>query len=173
MKMTDWVMELDNQIKLNRRRILEGNGKVSHEEAIEKAEREFNRYRKREMEALESDFDKMVKLLSNKSNNDKYYRITYNGEGIYNALKNNVSPVIWQEILSNDDISWLPKPPTYSSKNISYFTEKGYDEFSNRVMPIISNYLKKENIKVDTFDKISNPILYSDEYQIVVVVNDK
>lgn len=41
------------------------------------------------MEALESDFDKMIKLLSN-INNCKYYRITYNGEGIYNALKNNV-----------------------------------------------------------------------------------
>ena len=67
MKMTDWVVELDNQIKLNRRKILEGNGKISHEEAIEKAEREVNLYRKREMEALESDFDKMVKALSNNS----------------------------------------------------------------------------------------------------------
>lgn len=63
MRMTDWVSELDNQIKLNRRKILEGNGKISHEEAIEKAEREFTLYREREMKALESDFDKMIKSL--------------------------------------------------------------------------------------------------------------
>ena len=65
MKMNDWVIELDNQIKLNRRKILEGNGNISHEKAIEKAEKEFNLYRKREMEILESDFDKMVKYLLN------------------------------------------------------------------------------------------------------------
>lgn len=171
MKMTDWITELDNQIKLNRRKILEGNGKISHEEAIEKAEKEFNIYRKREMEALESDFDKMVKLLSS-SNNSKYYRITYNGEGIYNALKNSVKLNEWKEILSNNDICWLPKPPTYSSKCTSYFTEKGYEEFLNRTLPIISNYLKKENIKVEKFDKTFDSTVYSDEYQ-VVVVNDK
>ena len=38
MKMNDWVEELDNQILLNRRKILEGNGKISHEEAIKKAD---------------------------------------------------------------------------------------------------------------------------------------
>ncbi len=171
MKMNDWVFELDNQIKLNRRKILEGNGTISHEEAIEKAEREFDLYRKREMEILESDFDKMLKLLSNESNNTHYYRISYNDEGIYNALKRNVSLDIWKEILSNDDIRWLPKPPSYSSKNISYFTEKGYMEFSKRVMPIIVTYLKKENIEVEIFDKISNDVLYSDDYQIVVDIS--
>ena len=41
MKMNDWVEELDNQIILNRRKILEGNGKISHEEAIKKAEKEL------------------------------------------------------------------------------------------------------------------------------------
>lgn len=60
MKMEDWVIELDNQIKLNRRKILEGNGKISHEAAIKKAEQEFIIYRKREMKTLESDFDKFL-----------------------------------------------------------------------------------------------------------------
>ena len=36
MKMADWVKELDNQILMNRKKILEGNGKISHEEAIKK-----------------------------------------------------------------------------------------------------------------------------------------
>ena len=63
MKMTDWVEELDNQILLNRRKILEGNGKISHEEAIKKAEKEFQIYREREMKELQSDFDLLMKSL--------------------------------------------------------------------------------------------------------------
>jgi len=47
MKMQDWIEELDNQILLNRRKILEGNGTISHQEAIEKAEKEFKIYRER------------------------------------------------------------------------------------------------------------------------------
>ena len=58
--MADWVEELDNQILLNRRKILEGNGKISHEEAIKKAEREFNIYREREMKEIKSDFDLLM-----------------------------------------------------------------------------------------------------------------
>ena len=63
MKMQDWVNELDNQILLNRRKILEGNGSISHEEAIKKAEKEFEVYREREMRLLQSDFDIMIKEL--------------------------------------------------------------------------------------------------------------
>lgn len=66
MKMQDWVEELDNQILLNRRKILEGNGKISHEEAIKKAEKEFQIYREREMKELQSDFDMLMKSLPNK-----------------------------------------------------------------------------------------------------------
>lgn len=71
MKMNDWVEELDNQILLNRRKILEGNGKISHEEAIKKAEKEFQIYREREMKELQSDFDLLIKSLpNNKENSD-------------------------------------------------------------------------------------------------------
>jgi len=66
MKMQDWAEELDNQILLNRRKILEGNGKISHEEAIKKAEKEFQIYREREMKELQSDFDMLMKSLPNK-----------------------------------------------------------------------------------------------------------
>lgn len=65
MKMADWVNELDNQIKLNRKKILEGNGSISHEKAMEKAEKEFNLYRNREMKAFESDFDKFISEMKN------------------------------------------------------------------------------------------------------------
>ena len=65
MTMADWIAALDDQILRLRKNILEGNGTVSRQEAIEKAEREFEIYREREMRLLESDFDKAVKRLKN------------------------------------------------------------------------------------------------------------
>ena len=67
MTMADWIAALDDQILRLRKNILEGSGSVSHQEAIEKAEREFEIYREREMRMLESDFDKAVKQLRNKN----------------------------------------------------------------------------------------------------------
>ena len=65
MKMNDWISELDNQILLNRKKILEDNGKISHEEAIKKAEKEFKKYREKEMYLLKSDFDLLMKSIPN------------------------------------------------------------------------------------------------------------
>ena len=61
MYMADWIAALDNQIIALRRKVLEGKGNISHKQAIEKAEKEFELYRKREMRQLESDFDRAVK----------------------------------------------------------------------------------------------------------------
>lgn len=66
MTMNDWINELDNQIVQNKRKLLEDHGKISHQEAIKKAEEEFKLYREREMKQLESDFDKMIKMLNEK-----------------------------------------------------------------------------------------------------------
>ena len=71
MTMADWVVALDDQIVRLKRNLLEGNGTISHEEAIKKAEAEFRIYREREMQMLESDFDKAVKaLLADNDNKD-------------------------------------------------------------------------------------------------------
>lgn len=69
MCMADWIAALDNQILALQRKLLEVKGRVSHKAAIEKAEREFQIYRRREMERLESDFDKMVKQLPKRGKN--------------------------------------------------------------------------------------------------------
>lgn len=66
MTMQDWIDSLNNQIVAHKRKLLEDKGKVSHEQAIRKAEKEFEAYRKREMAMLESDFDKAMKLLQDK-----------------------------------------------------------------------------------------------------------
>ena len=50
--------------------VLECNGKISHEEAIKKAEKEFQIYREREMKELQSDFDMLMKSLPNKKESE-------------------------------------------------------------------------------------------------------
>lgn len=71
MTMADWIAALDDQILRLRKNIIEGTGTISHQEAIEKAEREFEIYREREMRLLESDFDKAVKRLLDKNNDSE------------------------------------------------------------------------------------------------------
>jgi hypothetical protein len=71
MTMTGWIAELDRQMLANKRKLLEGKGAVSHKQAMEKAEKEFDIYRAREMKQLESDFDRAIKHLTktNETNN--------------------------------------------------------------------------------------------------------
>ena len=64
MTMAEWVSELDRQLIGNRRELLTDKGRVSHKQAIEKAEKEFEIYREREMRQLESDFDRAIKQLT-------------------------------------------------------------------------------------------------------------
>ena len=66
MKMSDWISELDNQIIMNKRKLLEDKGSISHEEALKKEEKEFKIYREREMKELISDFDRMVNDIKNR-----------------------------------------------------------------------------------------------------------
>jgi hypothetical protein len=66
MTMAEWIAELDRQLLGNRRELLTHKGSVSKQQAIEKAEKEFETYRVREMRQLESDFDKAVKELGKK-----------------------------------------------------------------------------------------------------------
>ena len=68
MKMQDWVTTLDNQIVSSQRKILEGKGKISHEEAMEKASQEYNLFRKKELANLKSDFDLFLEETKKLSN---------------------------------------------------------------------------------------------------------
>ena len=69
MTMKDWIEALDNQIIAHKRKVLIGKGNISHKQAVEKAEKEFEIYRKREMELLESDFDREIKKLRDNNGN--------------------------------------------------------------------------------------------------------
>ncbi|MEE1276530.1 MAG: virulence RhuM family protein [Fibrobacteraceae bacterium] len=65
MKMQDWIEALDNQIVMTKRKILEDNGKISHEQAIKKAEKEYDLYRQKQLANLKSDFDLFMQDVKN------------------------------------------------------------------------------------------------------------
>ena len=64
MKMQDWKDELDRELKHLNFDLLDGNGKISHSQATEKADREYDKYRKKEFENYESDFDRAIEELT-------------------------------------------------------------------------------------------------------------
>ena len=64
MSMADWLKETDNFLLSNRRRVLEGKGKISHEDAVRKAEDIYTEFRIRQDELYISEFDRdMAKYL--------------------------------------------------------------------------------------------------------------
>ena len=67
MKMVDWIIKLDEFLKVSKKKILDDVGKMSHEQAIEKANAEFLKYRKEEDKNYVSDFDREMKKLLAKS----------------------------------------------------------------------------------------------------------
>jgi hypothetical protein len=61
MKMKDWILKLDNFLKLNEKEILKNKGKISKKIADEKAIKEFKKFKKIEDKKFVSDFDEDVK----------------------------------------------------------------------------------------------------------------
>ena len=68
MRMADWIQKLDDFLKISEKELLIDAGKISHQKAIEKAQVEYEKYRKEEDRKYISDFDReMKKLLENGS----------------------------------------------------------------------------------------------------------
>ena len=63
MKMQDWKLKLDEYLKFASYEVLNNAGKVSHENAVKKAELEFEKYKKISNKNYTSDFDREVKKL--------------------------------------------------------------------------------------------------------------
>jgi len=66
MTMNDWITKLDDFLKLSGRELLDHAGRISAEDAKEKAEREYERYRKL-MDAqprnVDADFEQAAKKI--------------------------------------------------------------------------------------------------------------
>lgn len=71
MYMKDWIVKLHGFLKLNDRNILDHAGKISHQLAIDKAEKEYDKFNAKQQNNIESDFDKAVKKLSPLSSEKK------------------------------------------------------------------------------------------------------
>ena len=67
MTMEDWASRLNVFLRFNNRELLTNSGKVTQEIAKAFAESEFEKYRMLQDRLFESDFDKMIKELDNKS----------------------------------------------------------------------------------------------------------
>lgn len=64
MKMQDWKDELDRELQHLNFSILDGKGSISHKQAIQKADEEYDKYRKKELENYKSDFDRAIEDLT-------------------------------------------------------------------------------------------------------------
>ena len=103
----------------------------------------------------------------------KGWRVTYQGIGIYEALKNAMfeqtgSSNAWISFINSDACNWLPKPPSYGNDNKSFFTEKGFNRFDELVLPIIAQYIDQTKIYIEEIMVPTNQIVYSDEFQFVI-----
>ena len=66
MKMVDYIRELDNILKSTGRKLLSDAGKISHEKAIEKAEKEYRKYQVKTLSSVEKDYLEAIKVAEKK-----------------------------------------------------------------------------------------------------------
>lgn len=71
MKMADWVSRLDAFLQFNEYQILKDAGKVSHEVAISLAEKEYNKFRVIQDRNFESDFEKEIQEIKDKTKKNR------------------------------------------------------------------------------------------------------
>ena len=71
MKMADWIQRLDAFLQFNEYQILKDAGKVRHDVAVKLAEKEYEKFRVVQDRNFESDFDKEIKKITDKTKSDK------------------------------------------------------------------------------------------------------
>ena len=69
MYMADYIKQLDNILSATGEKVLQNAGRVSHQEAIEKATTEFKKYQVKTLSAVEKDYLKILKSLEKKLTN--------------------------------------------------------------------------------------------------------
>ena len=69
MYMADYIKQLDNILSVTGEKVLQNAGRVSHQEAIEKATTEFKKYQVKTLSAVEEDYLRTLKSLEKKLTN--------------------------------------------------------------------------------------------------------
>lgn len=65
MTMEDWSKHLDNILSVTGEQLLTGNGTISHRQAMDKAEKEYKKYKARTLSEVEKDYLATIKQLEN------------------------------------------------------------------------------------------------------------
>lgn len=63
MTMKDWAKHLDNILTMSGEQLLQGNGSVTHEQAMNKASEEYKKYKARTLSDVEIDYLDSIKKL--------------------------------------------------------------------------------------------------------------
>ncbi len=69
MYMEDWKNEVENALKVFHYEVLDGKGKISHKQAVEKAENEYEKYKVIQDKNYVSDFDRLLSETNQIENN--------------------------------------------------------------------------------------------------------
>ncbi|MBP5447368.1 MAG: virulence RhuM family protein [Treponema sp.] len=67
MTMKDWSEHLDKILTMSGEQLLQGNGSISHEKAIEKATSEYKKYQQKTLSDVEKDFLNSIKEIESKA----------------------------------------------------------------------------------------------------------
>ncbi|MFR5631817.1 MAG: RhuM family protein [Monoglobales bacterium] len=67
MTMKDWAEHLDRILTMSGEQLLQGNGSVSHKQAVDKATDEYKKYKARTISDVEADYLNSIKMLEQKT----------------------------------------------------------------------------------------------------------
>ncbi len=98
----------------------------------------------------------------------KLYRFTTNGEGVFSAGKRLLSTSLIDEVIEAK--KWIPKPTLPKGNYRFYLTEKGKKQYEKTLLHSHKKYLA--NIKCESInrDELKN-IIYEDDWQVVEKVS--
>ena len=68
MTMKDWAKHLDRILTMSGEQLLQGNGSISHKQAVGKATDEYKKYKARTISDVEEDYLNSIKMLEQKTN---------------------------------------------------------------------------------------------------------
>ena len=67
MTMRDWAEHLDRILTMSGEQLLQGNGSISHKQAVDKAMDEYKKYKARTLSTVEEDYLNSIKILEKKT----------------------------------------------------------------------------------------------------------
>ena len=67
MTMRDWAEHLDRILTMSGEQLLQGNGSISHKQAVDKATCEYKKYKARTLSTVEEDYLNSIKILEKKT----------------------------------------------------------------------------------------------------------